>query len=408
MGRGGVAVTDRTHWFAVYAAVACGVAVAINVGKVPISLDLLRVEFGLSLVSAGWVASMLSALAVFCALFIGVLCDRIGHLRMTGVGLSISIAATLAGVYVEDSGGLLLARFGEGVGFLIVVIAAPGLVNAATQPGDRRFALGVWATYLPVGVGLAMLVAPILLPLGGWRGLWQLSVICLALAGFAVYRCRQSYVRHRIDTPHTLRDITSAVSHPLPWMLGFALCLWAIQYFALIVWLPTFLDQYGISQGLASFLTASVVIAHAPGNLVGGLLVKRHWHRGRLIMLASTITTALSFVIYLDLLSDGLRYFACLALSFTGGLISASVLSSTEALAKSRRQIGTLQGLFLQIAHLGQFIGPPLIAALVARSGVWGDALWVNGSASITGIFLGMAIYAQEGRLETMNRTIGD
>jgi MFS family permease len=367
------------------------------------ALDLLRQEFGLSLVDAGWVASMLSTLAVFGALFIGVLCDRLGHLRMTGIGLVISILATLAGLFVVDSSGLLLSRFGEGIGFLFVVIAAPGLVNAAAQPADRRFALGIWATYLPTGVGLGMLAAPLLMPHGGWRSLWQLSIVCLMVAGFALYRYRNVYTRDPATEPHTLSDITTAVIDPLPWLLGFALCSWAIQYFALIVWLPTFLkEQQGLSEGMAGLLSAAVVIIHAPGNLLGGALVKRHFHRGKLIMGASSLAVLLSLAVYLELLSDLPRYLTCLALSFCGGLISASVISSTEWLAKTSRQIGTLQGLFLQVAHLGQFIGPPLIALLVARSGVWRDALWVTGSAAGVGILLGFAIYWREGKLETM------
>ncbi len=389
----------ETNWLAVWAAVGCGIGGAINVGKVPMAMDLLRQEFGLSLVAAGWVASMLSTLAVFTALFIGVICDRVGHLRMTGIGLGVSIAATLAGLFVHDSGGLLLTRFGEGVGFLIVVIAAPGLVSTAAKSADRRFALGIWATYLPTGVGLTMLVAPILLPLWGWRSLWLLSIVCLATAGFAIYRYRHHYAGHPADSPHSLSDVTSAVLDLTPWLLGFIFCSWAIQYFALIVWLPTFLEeQYNLSHGMVGLLCTAVVFAHAPGNLVGGALIKHHYRRGTLIVTAGMITALLSLVVYLDLVPELLRYLACIALSFSGGLISASVLSSTEALAKTRRQIGTLQGLFIQCAHLGQFIGPPLIALLVSRSGLWQDALWVTGSAAGASILLGIAVLRREGR----------
>jgi cyanate permease len=245
-----------------------------------------------------------------------------------------------------------------------------------------------------------------LLPLGGWRSLWQLAIVCLAAAGFALYRYRKVYTGHSATSPHSLSDITTAVIDLMPWLLGFALCSWAIQYFALIVWLPTFLmEQHGLGEDMAGLLSATVVIIHAPGNLLGGALVKRHFHRGILIMGASSITVVLNFGIYLELLPDLLRYFACLMLSFCGGLISASVISSTEWLAKTRRQIGTLQGLFLQVAHLGQFIGPPLIAALVAKSGFWQDALWVTGGAAIAGVLIGMAIYWREGRLEVLNAT---
>jgi len=391
--------TGPTDWLAVYAAAGSGIAAAVNVGKVPIALGLLRQEFGLSLVSAGWVASMLSTLAVFSALFIGVACDRIGHLRMAGVGLGISIVATLAGLWAHESGTLLFSRFGEGVGFLAVVIAAPGLVSTAATPADRRFALGIWATYLPAGVGLAMLVAPLLLPLGGWRSLWVLAVACLVAAAFAIYRCRHAYVYQAAVSPHSSKDIGAAVLQPAPWLYGFALCSWAIQYFALIVWLPTFFkEQRGMAPGMVALLSAVVVIVNVPGNLFGGALVKRHFQRGRLIAVASFCTVLLSLAVYPDLLPDLPRYFMCLALSFCGGVISASVLSSTERLAKTPRQIGTLQGLFIQCAHLGQFIGPPLIAVLVARNGLWSDALLLTGSAALAGVFLGMAIYRIERR----------
>jgi MFS transporter, CP family, cyanate transporter len=76
------------------------------------------------------------------------------------------------------------------------------------------------------------------------------------------------------------------------------------------------------------------------------------------------------------------------------------VLSSSLVLAKSPRQIGTLQGLFMQCANLAQFVGPPMIAALVASSGHWSDALYVTGSAAVTGILLGLAIKRIEARRE--------
>ena len=55
----------RTHWPAVLAASLGGVAVGMNVGKVPLALPTLRDELGLSLVQAGWVSSMLTTLVLF-------------------------------------------------------------------------------------------------------------------------------------------------------------------------------------------------------------------------------------------------------------------------------------------------------------------------------------------------------
>jgi MFS family permease len=83
-------------------------------------------------------------------------------------------------------------------------------------------------------------------------------------------------------------------------------------------------------------------------------------------------------------------------LSFTGGLVPASVLSSSASYARTSKQIGTLQGLYMQFGNIGPFIGPPLIAMLVAASGRWEDAMYVTGSAALCGIGLGLLIRKRE------------
>lgn len=386
-----------SDWSAVLAAVACGAAVAFNIGKVPIALVQLRRDFGLSLVAAGWVASTFNTLAVFTAVFFGMACDRVGHLRMAAVGLAISFVAGLAALLADDRDALLASRLLEGAGFLCVAVSAPGLVSAAARPADRRIALGLWASFMPGGVGLAMVLGPLLMPLGGWRALWLAALVGLAFAGLLLVRHRAAYgPPHASLDAHSLAVARQALAQPAPWLLALALSSWAVQYIALVVWLPTFLkEQRGLAPAAVGLLSALIVVVNAPGTVLGGALIHR-FSRGRLIMAASAVTSALSLAIYLDGLPDLPRYLCCLALSFCGGLIPAAVLSASLVLARSPRQIGTLQGLFMQGGNLGQFAGPPLIAALVARSGLWSDALLVTGGAAIAGILLGYAI----GRIE--------
>jgi cyanate permease len=391
-----------TDWPAVLAAVACGIAVSFNIGKVPIALGQLRTEFGLSLVAAGWVASTFNTLAVFTAILFGMACDRVGQLRMASFGLMLSIVAGFSALFVHDALGLFLSRLVEGIGFLSVAVSAPGLISAVAQPADKRFALGIWATFMPVGVGLAMIMGPLVMPLGGWRGLWMVSLVAFALAGLALMSRRAAFGSPHASVPgDSLTIARDAVSQPAPWLFGFSLCSWAVQYFALVIWLPTFLrEQRGMEPTTVGLLTALIVLINAPGTILGGALIQRHVQRGTLIVGASAITAVLSLGIYLDWLPDLVRYLLCLVLSFIGGLIPTAVLSSSLVLAKSPRQIGTLQGLFMQCANLAQFVGPPLIAALVAASGRWSDALYVTGSAAVTGILLGLAIKRIEARRE--------
>lgn len=137
------ALRAETDWYAVLAGVLCGVAVAMNVGKVPIVMSQLRSEFGLSLVTAGWVSSMINALAITMATVFGVLCDRVGALRMCLAGLGFAILGGLGALAAGNAAALLVSRFAEGVGVVSVVVSVPALLAAATAHGDRRFALGV-------------------------------------------------------------------------------------------------------------------------------------------------------------------------------------------------------------------------------------------------------------------------
>lgn len=385
-----------TDWRAVLAAALCGVAVALNVGKVPIAMVELRAELGLSLVAAGWISSMINTLAVGTGLVFGLLGDRLGALRICYGGLAVSMLGGAIGLAAPGN-ALLLSRFLEGAGLIAVAVSAPALLTSAAAAGDRRFALGIWSSYLPAGVGLIMLLAPLALPLGGWRALWLLSLAALAMSALAVRRSEPAY-----EIPHAATESDAdtawqvarqALAQPAPWLLAFAMMTWTLQHYALIIWLPTFLkEQRGLGTLATALLSCAVVLANVPGNLLGGSLLQRGMGRGKLIAGASLVSGICAAGIFLDVLPDLARYALCVVQSFVGGLIPASVLSSSAQLARSPKQIGTLQGLYMQVGNLGPFIGPPLIAALVAASGQWRDALWVTGAAASCGVVLGLAL----------------
>ncbi len=396
-----------THWPAVLAATAAGFAVALNVGKVPVALPLLREELGLSLVQAGWVSSMLTTVAVFCAAAVGMWVGQVGALRMVLGGLLLCGAASLASA-VAGSGWLTLitSRFLEGLGFMVVVVSCPALITTATGARQRRFALGLWSSYMPAGAGLAMASAPWLLPRTGWRGLWLATALALWVAAAALWTQRRHY--GPAPKPWTARStpflapVKEALSQALPWLLALAFGVWATQHFALIVWLPTYLqEQRGLGGTSVALLTSAMLVACVPGNLLGGWLVQRGWPRGLLIAAAQVCTGLGAWVYSSEGLTDGLRYAACVAVSFLGGVIPAAVMSSSSVLARSPQQVGTLQGLFTQGAQLGQFVGTPLIAAAVAASGHWSSALWVTAPAAVLGTGLGLLSHRLERKAAT-------
>ena len=395
-----------THWPAVLAAAFTGVAIAVNIGKLPLALPVLRSELGLSLVQAGWLGAMMNALAMATALAVGLLAGRLGAFRMVMAGLGVSAAASLLGLAASSGiadqpfAWLLATRFLEGAGMLAVAVAAPALISAASASVDRRFALGVWACYMPVGVALGMALAPALLPALGWQGLWMAAAGVLALATAAAWQQRSRYAAAGSSGhPVPLREALAVLRQPLPWLLALCFGLWALQHFALIIWLPSFLkEQRGLGPGWVALLSCTMLLANVPGNLLGGSLVQRGWPRGRLIVGANTVTGLCALGLFSDALPDAVRFGLCVGLSFVGGLIPVAVMSSSAVLARHPAQISAIQGLIMQGSQLGQFIGTPLIAAVVAASGQWSSARWVSAGAALIGIALGAWAWRVERR----------
>lgn len=393
-----------THWPAVLAAFGAGVAVALNIGKVPVALPTLRRELGLSLVEAGWVSSMLTTVAVFLAAATGMWVGRLGALRLVIAGLLLTAAASLAGLWPAlGLNGLLVARFVEGLGFMMVVVSAPALVAAAARPQDRRFALSIWSAFMPAGAALGMAAGPWLIPAYGWGSLWLAAAIGLLAAAAAVWTWRGHFpgTRPSPSARSFLGPVREVLARPLPWLLAPCFGLWAVQHFALIVWMPTYLiEQRALSPVAAALWTAGMVVVNVPGNLLGGALSQRGLPRGWQLALGH-IGTGLGALVYAaEGLPDGLRLLAAFWVSFIGGLIPSAVLSSTTVLARDPQQTGTLQGLYIQTTQFGQFVGTPLIAATVAAAGSWtAGAMRVVLPAALVGLLLGALALRAERRL---------
>lgn len=387
-----------THWPAVAAAVGGGIACAINVGKVPPTLPLLREQFALTLVQAGWVSAMLNTFAVAASLAIGFLAARLGAFPMAIGGLLIGAAASLAGTAAAGYDGLIWTRFVEGAGFMAVAVAGPGLVSAAAGDADRRFALGLWSAYMPAGIALALALSPLLLPAAGWRGMWLLSAAGLAAAAMLLWRQRRRYAAAIGGTHASQLEPSLAVLRQwAPWWLAIAMGAWALQHFALIIWLPTFLtEQRHLAPGPVALLTCAMLAVNVPGNIIGGTLLQRGAARGALIAFANCVSGLCALGIFVDAWPDALRFGLCVLLSFVGGLIPASVLSSSATLARTPQQIGVLQGLLMQGSQLGQFAGAPLIAAVVAAAGQWSAARFVMASAAALSVALGLLVWRAE------------
>ncbi len=89
-----------------------------------------------------------------------------------------------------------------------------------------------------------------------------------------------------------------------------------------------------------------------------------------------------------DLTGAGAKIPFAFAFSILGGLLPASVLAGTAALAPTPGQVAMASGFAVQGSNLGGVIGPPLMAALVVGFGGWSQTWWLMVAAGGVGLVL--------------------
>ena len=363
--------TRPTRWSVVLLSVGAGVAGACLIGKVPPALPTLRTEFGLSLVEAGWLASLMSLLGASLGIAVGSMVDRLGRRRTIVGALLVMAAASVAAGLAESATLLFAARLVESVGFVAAVIAAPSIIADAATRADQRFAFGLWGTYIPTGIAVAMVATPLVLDDFGWRGVSLLAALpALAVAlGLAL-------VFHGAPTAAVpargLKDLKEAARLPGPWIAGAAFSFYAFQWFIVMTWLPTLLvETMGYDARAAGLLTATVVFVNALGNVLGGALLLRGARSWVLMAAVALIQASAMQFAFSDAMRESFRYAAVLFFSFFGGMLPASVFASVPVLTPRLQLLGLVNGLIVQCSNLGSVLGPPVYAWAVLWLGGW-------------------------------------
>ena len=399
----------RTPWRLLLLLVGAGVVGAFQVGKAPPMLLSIRSELGMSLFLAGWILSIFNVIGFLLGSMAGAVADAFGHRRLLLTGICLQALGSLAGSFAPGASFLLVTRALEGLGFLTIVVAAPAMVVQVTSPRDLRLALSVWSCFLPAGAAMIMLSIPLVNLSLGWRGLWQVNAVILIAYAFWVMR-GTAHLTGQATGPRRRRgqlwqDLLLTVTSAGPVLLAAIFTTYALQWLAVMGFLPTLLvEEYGLSSGRASVLTAIMVAMNVPGNLMGGWLLHRGFRRWKLIALASIIMGSCSLAIYSPSLPFVTRYMACLLFSGVGGLLPASVLGGAPVYAPTPHQVATTNGLIMQGGQFGQVIGPPALALMVSMGGGWKSAPWLLGGSAAVGVALSLGLAALEARRVHRNR----
>lgn len=362
---------QRAAWLVVLAG---GVA-ALQVGKLPPALPALQAELGLTLLQSGFLLSMVQLAGMGLAVFMGLWADGAGLQRSMLRGLCLLALASGLGGFATSVPALLALRAIEGLGFLLVALPAPALIRRLVPPAQLPGMLGVWGAYMPTGTALALLAGPLFIPAWGWAAWWWLFAAVSLLMALAVWRSVPADpVAHAAQAARAAGPrLRSTLSAPGPWLVALTFGMYSGQWLSVVGFLPSIYTAAGLSGLQLGLLTALAAAANIVGNMASGRLLQRGWAPRATLWLgfgAMALGSTVAFAPFTDT-PPWLRFAGVLLFSGMGGLVPGTLFSLAVRLAPGEQQVATTVGWVQQLSALGQFVGPPAVAAVAAHAGGW-------------------------------------
>ncbi|OLF53729.1 CynX/NimT family MFS transporter [Pseudomonas chlororaphis] len=379
------------YWPAVLNVLFAGIAAALHIGKATIALPELQHEFGRSLESLSWIISAFPFVGVFGGIAAGILVQRWGDRYLLVLGLLIMAAASALGSCLHDFHALVATRFVEGLGFVIVVVAAPAVLNRLVPAPRRNLAFGIWSTFMAFGIGTSLLFGPLL---GGWQQGWIAGAVLTLLAALLLpLTTPRDPLPLRRQAQPALRDsLGSVLRARQPLVMALIFSAYNLQFFAVMAFLPVFLMQrVGLSIATAGLVSAAIVAVNIVGNLSAGLLLSRGV-RPQTLLAGTSIVMGLSGMgIFLSMTPTELVIPLCFFFCAVAGMLPATILASTPRTAPEPTLIPLCLGLVMQGNYLGQVVAPIALSAAVGYAGWSAPAALVLGAA-VLGVVLALRL----------------
>lgn len=373
--------TPQTQWMIVWIAFGAGIVAATHIGKLPPALPEIRADLGAGLVLGGWIASMISCTGFALGLVAGTIADRIGQRRVLIMGLIAMTVGSLAGAFAASGEVMLVSRFLEGLGYTAVTITGASMITHVTAAGDRKWALGIWSSYVPVGFSVMLIAGAIILDAYGWRTLWIASSAITLIWAVAVFRVTagwQPSQKTGVTTTSMLRNLTKCLSNRGALLVSACFALYAAQHISLMAWLPTYMHEvYGSGRLVAAAIPAIVLLFNAGGNWLSAWLMGRGMSTWLLLVIGAIGMGLTQVGIFAAGLPDAGRLMFALLFGIFGGAVPAAALGSVAIYTASPSQTGTMNGLMVTGTNTGMLFGPPAIAAVRAATGNWNDIVWL-------------------------------
>ncbi|MEP3334377.1 MFS transporter [Sedimentitalea sp.] len=378
-----------TQWRVVFVGTIGGAAAAMQVGKAGSTLPLIRSEFGADISLLAIYISIVSLLAAAAGMGFGLATRKIGLRRSASAGLILIALASLLGAGAQGAALLLFGRVIEAFGFALCTSALPALVRSGAAPQQQSLVMGIWASWMPVGVAMAMAASAALLNQIGWRGIFVVSALVPLLALAALWVT--------VPKPPSAKPLPfsgyKSILRPDVVILALVFVAFSAANMIYMGFLPTILvDVLAMSPARANLVVFLAVLFLVPTNLLGGRWLDRGVSAQLLLVSSFALMAVSPVAIMLPDLPEWARLCGIVVFAAAAGVPPAVIWGAIPKLGRAPGDAPILSGIFYQGAGIGQIAGPIAAGMIYAAMQNWWSAIWAMAAFSLFGALLGFFV----------------
>jgi MFS family permease len=322
----------------------------------------------------------------------GMVADRYGAFRVLVVGALfyagglVLMGLSTTGLELAGSTGLMIGMAQAGTTYAIVY----GVIARQVAPERRSWAMGVAAAAGSFGQFLMVPVENGLIASFGWQeALFILGCLALAIAP-AAWWLREPPVAASSAAAGPRQSIAQAVREAFGYrsfqwlMAGYFVCGFQVVFIG--VHLPSYLDDQGMSPGVATTALALVGLFNVFGTYAAGTLGQRLAKRHILAAIYLLRSVAISLFLLAPLTPWSVYVFASVM-----GLLWLSTIPPTNSVVAQIfgvQYMSMLSGFVFFSHQVGSFLGAWLGGRIYGMTGNY-DIVW--GLAIALGVFAALA-----------------
>jgi AAHS family 4-hydroxybenzoate transporter-like MFS transporter len=341
-----------------------------DIAAMSLAVPRLDAALGLPPTAFGWVFSaLLIGLGAGGAL-LAPFGDRIGRRPLIVFGCVAVAVATLATATATTVTEFLIWRLITGIAFGACLPNVSALSAELAPERLRATLMAIVSAGIPLGIAVAGLLAPEVIGIGGWEGLFVLPGLAAASLALALgYVLAGGPPETPVGSAARGSRLPQFELFKAPWLLPFAvfaamLSLNAMNLYFLNSWVPTVLPNAGFTLDEAARVSGIVQLAAIAIGIAASVGIDR-WRPGATLAFMFA-AMAMAFAAVGLTAPEPVRWTLLLMAGVGGASAGGMALPALCAYLFPARLLSSAIGMGVLVARLGAIAGPPIGAALLS------------------------------------------